>query len=155
MCRLFLKPEPKIDARSWMKWAENQIGVKELPGQKHHESIQFYQQFTTLGGPRADEIPWCSDFICAGMELNGYTSTKDALAKSWLNYGIDVKPNYGTILIFQWSNGNYHVGWYVYQDQSKGLIYVLGGNQSNSVCVKPYDARHLVSARFPTENEVE
>lgn len=137
-----------MEPKNWMTVAEKELGIYEIRGERHHPRIIFYHSFTTLRA-KEDEIPWCSSFVCAIMEMSGYDSTRSAAARSWLKYGQKVEPQYGAIMVFS-RGGNPklgHVAFYVYQD--KDYYYCLGGNQNDSVCVRPYAKNTLIQARLP------
>lgn len=59
---------------------------------------------------------------------------KDPLwARNWAKYGVAVsQAMLGDILVFV-RNGGGHVGFYIGEDSN--YYYVLGGNQSNKVCI--------------------
>ena len=132
--------------------AEKEIGIKEVPGKGDNKRIVEYHSYTRLGAPH-DEISWCSSFCCFVMESVLIESPKNALARSWLEWGISCEPRYGSVLIFavgryEWQG---HVGFYVYQDKEK--FYVLGGNQRNEVNVTGYKKELLLDARWPSREE--
>lgn len=135
--------------RDIMEWAENEIGVTELVGKKHNKRIIWYHSFTSLKAID-DETPWCSSFLCAAAESCGYKSTKSAASRSWEDYGIPGSGKRGEIVVFsRGSNPSFgHVG-LLARNYKKGDKYltVLGGNQSNSVCISQYPASRLVCFR--------
>lgn len=113
-------------------------GQTAIPGDQTNPVIEeFYRQagHTEITG---DETPWCSAFMIAVMKECQYPHSNSLLARSWLNVGIEVtEPQLGDLVIF-WriaKEGLFgHVGLYISED--KGMIYVLGGNQKNSVNIQ-------------------
>lgn len=124
--------------------------IRELPGIPAHPLIAAFFQFTQLAGTAAgesDETPWCSAFACACMELAGIPSTKHALARSWLNWGVPLsEPKEGCVLVFEkldhvaFCNGDLTAGTHV---------WTLGGNQQNQVCSRLYDVQRIIGIRWP------
>lgn len=106
----------------------------------------------TLGDP--DSLPWCGDWV--------ETSTRIALpeeplpgplrencywACNWLQWGRRIEPSVGAVLVFSRDRGG-HVGFGVGQNDDE--FFVLGGNQSDRVCVSRLKKRRLLGARWPT-----
>jgi uncharacterized protein (TIGR02594 family) len=60
------------------------------------------------------------------------------------------KPEVGCIAVFDRGHGMGHVGFYVGEDE-KG-IYILGGNQNNSVNISLRDRKSLLGYRWPLPN---
>jgi len=127
---------------SWMDIAVAELGVHEYskPG-KHHRRILEYHATTTLGA-RTDEVPWCSSFVNWVMIQSGYCGTNNALAKSWLDWGVEIKtPRRGSVAVIQrkgvkrdkatGSRTGFHVA---FLENLKGsYVRLLGGNQGDRV----------------------
>lgn len=125
--------------------------IREVEGTAANPLIAYFlNQFTQLEGSAAaksDETPWCSAFACGVMELAGYASPHHALARSWDTYGDKLDGyKYGCITTLRDDN---HVGFAVDFDVAKHQVLLLGGNQSNSISIKPYDAQRVVQYRWP------
>jgi len=126
-------------------------GVRESAGTAAHPFITFcLDKFTQLEGQasaRSDETPWCSAFACAVMELSGYASPHHALARSWDTFGQKLDTfKRGCIVTLCDDN---HVGFGVDVDSNKRRIYLLGGNQGNSITIAPYLIDRVVTYRWP------
>ena len=114
------------------------VGTKEIVGVKNSETIMGWAK--ELGIEKIytnDEIAWCGLFVAyvckkAGLELP--FSAKDSLwALNWNKFGTAQKTAMlGDVLTFK-RNGGGHVGIYVGEDAT--CYHVLGGNQSNMVCI--------------------
>lgn len=147
---------PPQNAPSWMwhAFAEYKLGVNEVAGPKANPRIVEYHKATNLGmNPMAfsDETPWCSSFVNFVMEQAGEKTTKSAMARSWLKWGQSVHPPvYGAIAVFwrgQPQGISGHVAFYVGEEGSN--IWVLGGNQYNSVSFAKYPRMRLLGYRMP------
>lgn len=141
------------DVPRWMRLAEafRICNVRELPGAAAHPLVTYaLENFTQLHGSQAatsDETPWCAAFACCVLELCGYASPHHALARSFDNYGEKLDGyRYGSIVTLRDDN---HVGFAANFDKQNDIVYLLGGNQSNSISVKPYDAARVVQWRWP------
>ena len=136
---------------SWLIIAEDELGVKEIPGQEHHPRILEYHDSTNLNARAAgkDETPWCSSFINWTMEKAGYVGTDSARARSWLRWGIEVAyPTVGAVCIIKrrvkgsdaatGSRRGWHVGLVGYGIETRGFIRLLSGNARDQVMYSNY-----------------
>lgn len=132
-----------------LKLALSFYGLKEITGKADNPIILNWFKEIGHGWVANDETAWCSCFMnyCAlkcGLEMSGLLT-----ARSWENVGVKVEnPKLGDIVIFwrekpgSWKG---HVGWYISEDDT--FVYTLGGNQNNSVCIKPYPKYRLLGYR--------
>lgn len=140
---------PLAGEPEWMKAARGEIGVREVPGSGDNPRIVEYLQSTTLGRPdnQNDETPWCSAFANWCLEDVGMEGTNSAWARSWLNWGRRItSPVPGCVTVFSRGANYGHVGFFI--EKKNGLIYVLGGNQSDSVCIDGYPESRLLGYRM-------
>lgn len=127
--------------------ASKEIGTTETPGPENNPRILEYHS-ATGGQASLDSIPWCSSFACWVLERCGIPSTKSAWARNFLDWGTPIdKPVKGCIAVFSRDNNKGHVGFYDHEDDA--LIYVLGGNQHDRVCVAGYGKERLLGYRMP------
>ena len=143
---------------AWLRWADSERGVKERRGAEHHPRVLFYHEFTTLRAT-TDEVPWCASFVCASLEAGAdIESTRSARARSFLNFGLQLEiPAFGCVTVIKRGGPNQpgpsvldaqgHVGLLV--DIEEEWIYILGGNQSNEVCVSRYPIQRVLGYRWP------
>lgn len=141
----------------WMTIAEQERGVCEVPGSGNNPRVLEYLQSTTnlsRSATSRDETPWCSAFVNWCLAQAGYERTKNALARSWLNWGQAVTtPRRGCIVVFQREKKFGHVGFYL--EETETHIKVLGGNQQNletlmfEVSEKYYPKSELLGYRIP------
>lgn len=131
----------------WMDIANKEIGIQEIEGHKHNHRIIEYHSVTTLKATE-DEVPWCASFVSWCLEKANIISTKDAWARSYLNWGVKIdKPIYGCICVFSRGSTSGHVAFYISENENQ--ITVLGGNQSDKVCISSYPKERLLSYRMP------
>lgn len=135
----------------WMVTARREIGVKEVAGGADHPRIlQYLRTCRWVPAQLHDEVPWCAAFVCFVLEQADIPSTRSAAARSYIDYGKELKaPQPGCIVVLTRDAhpGAGHVGFYVGEVADKVLI--LGGNQNNQVCVKPYPKGRAISYRWP------
>lgn len=134
--------EPK-----WLTEARKYLGLKEVVGSGNNP--QIVAMWTKLGLPfRDDATPWCAGFVGFVLENAGIKSTRSGLALSYEKWGLSLKtPVPGCIATFKRLGGG-HVGFVVGKDKV-GNIIVLGGNQSDSVCIKTFTTDRVTSYRWP------
>lgn len=124
-----------------------EMNVKEVKGKNHNPRILHYHNFTSLKAS-TDEIPWCSSYLNFIVIKSGGTGTNSAMARSWENWGKELKkPVPGCIGVFSRGSDKRfgHVAIYLYE--TKKYIYVIGGNQSDMVSVTPIAKSRLVGYR--------
>lgn len=132
---------------SLIQKALSQYGVKEVTGKAANPQIIKY--FETLGYDGAklhDETAWCSAFVNWVAKTENYAYTGKLNARSWLTIGESTAiPTLGDIVILwresptSWKG---HVGFFV--KQTKRYVYILGGNQNNSVSIKAYPKSNVL-----------
>ena len=145
----------------WLITAEAEIGIKEIPGPSDHPRILEYHQFTSYQA-ESDEVSWCSSFVNWSLAMSmGISSHKEwsldipgtgkANARSWMDWGREMAiPAHGAITVL-WSGSKKndwrgHVGFLVGIDRFN--VWLLGGNQSNSVMVSPYSVERVLGFRW-------
>lgn len=107
----------------------------------------------TLGDP--SKLPWCGDLVqtCIALTLKDeQVPVNPYLARNWMKFGQQIEPTLGAVLVF-WRgsrNGSQgHVGFYAGESSDGKKLYVLGGNQSDSISIVPIAADRLLGARWP------
>ncbi len=148
-----------IETPDWLVVALDEAarGVKEVSGADHEARILLYHASTLLGATE-DEVPWCSSFVCFCLENAGQVGTDSARARSFLAWGRDLRPPaYGSIVIFsrgadapgpEVHDAPGHVG-FLLGSPTPREFQVLGGNQSDQVCVRAYPRDRLLGVRWP------
>lgn len=94
--------------------------------------------------------PWCAGFVAACLARAGLgvrIPKSFPMARSWAKAGTALsKPAYGCVVVFSRDGGG-HVGFVVGKDKA-GNLMVLGGNQSNQVCIKPFSKARVLAYRW-------
>ena len=134
----------------WMKIAKKEIGTKEIHGKRHNPRVLEYHSVS--GGFSTDEVPWCGSFVNWVMRTTGYkTVSFPARAKSWKNFGKKAKkPIYGAIEVKSRRGGG-HVAFVIGQSKDGKYLYVLGGNQHDSVNISKYKRSVWTDFRIPSD----
>lgn len=111
------------------------LGIKEVPGQGDNiEILKWAESLGLENKYRKDDIPWCGLFVAYVCKIAGIEGVKDPLwARNWSNFGTkQTVAMLGDVLVFVRDKGG-HVGFYVGEDSTS--YHVLGGNQSDMVCI--------------------
>jgi uncharacterized protein (TIGR02594 family) len=117
-------------------------GLSEVPGPMSNEIIMSWFKEFGFDWVKDDETAWCSLTINKVAKDCGLEYTGKLDARSWNKIGKQIiDPEIGHIVVF-W-RGNHigwqgHVGLFAGYSSDKKHIYTLGGNQGNSLCIKPY-----------------
>lgn len=122
--------------------AELDLNIREFPGTHHNPRIMLYHG-STSGGAAPDETPWCSSFVNYCVEQAGVNGTGSKWARSWHDSGwgqhVTSTPQEGDIVVWRRHGHGIeggHVGFFI--SDEGGSIRVLGGNQSDKVCIARY-----------------
>ena len=136
----------------WLIEAARLIGTEEIKGPEHNPVIMDWAEHLSTYYEK-DETPWCGLFVghCVGSQLVSEALPDNILgARNWNNFGQEVTPQFGSILVF-WRGSpdgwKGHVGFYWAEDET--TYHVLGGNQSDAVNIQRLSKERLISARWP------
>lgn len=132
----------------YLSYAESMIGLSETKGSAHNPLI--LRMWARIRAPFTDdETPWCAGFVGDCLEATGIKSSRSAAARSYLRWGVPLgKPQYGCIVVFERGPKFGHVGFAVGKDRP-GNIMVLGGNQGDKVCIRPFSPSRVIGFRAP------
>lgn len=129
--------------------AQKEVGTVEWEKGDNPKVVAYFKD-SGNAWVKDDETAWCAAFVGAMLKRAGIKGTGKLTARSYLDWGVpverkDARP--GDIVIFERGNSSWqgHVGFFV-KDRG-ALIDVLGGNQSNAVNVKGYQASKLLGIR--------
>ena len=120
-----------------------------MPGDGNNPRVVEYLKSTDLDAASAskDSTFWCSAFVNWCVEKSGFAGSNSAAARSWLNWGKNIaRPRRGCIAVFRRGSGG-HVAFYV--GSAGGAYRVLGGNQSDAVCLADYPKARVLGFRVP------
>jgi uncharacterized protein (TIGR02594 family) len=136
----------------WFEESRHLMGTKEVLGPKNNPVIMDWAKSLDINYI-GDDVPWCGLFIahCIGSTLPQETLPANPLgARQWERFGEATTPRLGAVIVF-WreslASGKGHVGLYVGEDDT--AYQVLGGNQSDKVCLMWLGKDRLRSARWP------
>lgn len=137
----------------WLVWAWREFGVLEVPG--NGSNARIIEMFQTVGHSSIDddEVAWCAAFLGACLERSGRASTRSLRARSYLSWGDLIEmPRFGAIAVL--SRGSNpalgHVGFVL--GETDAQVFLLGGNQANSVNVTAFEKSRVLSYRWPQES---
>lgn len=149
----------KVNPPLIIKEALKLHGVVETPGEGNNSKILAWADEIGKEAPSAynkwvanwydkDSIAWCGLFAAIVALRAKKAIPKNYLAaKSWLEFGnaVDV-PGLGDVLVFSRKGGG-HVGFYIAEDET--CYHVLGGNQSDKVCISRILKSRCIGIRRP------
>lgn len=144
--------------------AQRYVGTKEVNGQFDNPQIMAWLK---LDGnwPEHDEVPWCSAFVNGIAHAMRLPRSKSLRARSWLAVGesilIEDAETGFDVVILERGGGDQpgpdvidapgHVGFFAGKPYLSGSeisrVYVLGGNQSNSVSVQSFPVSRVLGVR--------
>lgn len=138
----------------WFSVARHFLGLAEVSGSTDNPKI--VEMFRVSGHPEIDddETAWCAAFVGACLRLSGYKGSNSLGARSYQRFGQDLgnQPRKGCIVVFTRGNpkaATGHVAFFDHEDNDE--VFVLGGNQSDKVCISRYPKSRLLAYRWPVE----
>lgn len=161
---MLIKPAPNLKVRTkHVLKIEDPVWVKELKtilGKHESKDNSFLKKWLkrddkTLGDPSKN--PWCGDAVETALKLHlTKEDWPDSLrknpywARNWAVFGVNA-PHipYGAIVVFERKGGGGHVGFVVGISADGKFLYVLGGNQSDSVTIAPISIDRMIASRWP------
>lgn len=139
-------------------WAERAFadlldgGWTELAGAPDNPKIvECWQYVDETPAIQDDDTSWCSAYANRVVHLAGYRGTRNAAARSWAKWGEEVPLRVGAIAVFwrgsptSWSG---HVG--IVVGWISTHVFVLGGNQTDSLTVTAIPRERLLTCRWAT-----
>ena len=149
-------PTPKPNGNfDYMDAARSMIGMNE-----NVDNAVIADFIRSFAGVEIDpaQTAWCAAFVNGILGFDGIQGTGKLNARSFLNFGNEVKgePKIGDVVVFSRGDPNGwqgHVGFFKGYD-ANGNILVLGGNQSDSVSVASYSSERLLGVRRPSQGAV-
>lgn len=143
---------------SWLKYARQFDGVKEIPGPKSSPVIMgWIAKLAAKFGAWIkntlpdDATPWCGTFVGYVMSENGFKIPANFMsARSWATWGIGCEPAVGAIMVFARSGGA-HVAYYI--AETKTHYKVFGANQSDAVNEMLIPKERCIAIRWPVTKE--
>ncbi|MGA9581433.1 MAG: TIGR02594 family protein [Allosphingosinicella sp.] len=135
----------------WYEFALQELAdrVAESGSGDHPRILEYLATCSDLeeGEWERDSTPWCSAFVNWCLARAGIAGTDSGWARSWAEWGEPIDPpRVGAIAV--WVRGRAsaddpvvtgHVAFFA-EDFGDSLL-VLGGNQSDRVCLKAYPKR--------------
>lgn len=128
------------------------FGTVESPGEANNPIIMEWSKEVGVANIYSgDAVPWCGLFMAvvalrAGKQIpfHGYDTIR---ALSWVRFGLHAEaPMLGDVVVFTRATGG-HVALYVGEDA--GSFHVLGGNQSDKVCISRIEKHRAIAFRRP------
>lgn len=139
---------------SWITIAKKYLGQREIKGPQHNPHVLRWNK--ALGtGISDDETAWCGIFVGGVLAEDGRKAAivkSPASSRAWMNSKVRLdRPAYGCIVVFWrgdpkgWTG---HVGFVVGRDRA-GNLMVLGGNQGDTVSIKPFSRSRVLGYYWP------
>ena len=127
--------------------AQRFVGLKEVHGTVDNPQILAMLRLDDTW-PEHDEVPWCSAFVNYIAWLLRLPRSKSLAARSWLNVGIPIQlteAQADSDIVILSRDGGGHVGFYA--EEQGEFVLMLGGNQSDSVCIQAYSKQRILGVR--------
>lgn len=134
--------------------ALNEYGITEITGVVNNPEVMKYYHEIGNNWVNDDETPWCAAFANWCLKKAGLLHTNKLNARSLLELKSEVdsldNAEIGDIIIF-WRvrpDSIYgHVAFLIREDGD--YVWVLGGNQTNRVCIQKYRSDQIIGIRRP------
>lgn len=155
--------------------AQRFVGIREVSGRAANPAILAMLKLDG-DWPQDDSVPWCSAFVNYVAWLMRLPRSKSLRARSWLQVGRPVgMPVVGwDVVVLKRGSGEQpgpevidapgHTGFFAGWARASGMtdevhlnahtaatllrnVLILGGNQSDSVSIAPYDSSRILGIR--------
>lgn len=143
---------------AWLADAKSFVGMKEIVGAKHNETIVNFMRDLSGGVVKDDETAWCAGFTGFILKRAGLKLPPNPLsARSYLDLPNELdRPAVGALAVF-WRGSKAgwqgHIGIITGRD-AKNNIMVVSGNNNNMVNIAPYQwqgpGNRLLGFRWPS-----
>ena len=140
------------DVPAWLAVALAEVGVHETRGGETPRIMEFHR--AARDGLDEDEDAWCGAFIAWLMAQTGHpVPDRAATARTWLTYGQEeppAAPRLGALCVLWrvspdgWQG---HIG--LFLARRGGRVWLLGGNQSDSLSVTSFPEAQILGFRWP------
>lgn len=147
--------EPKPETIAWLDWFIFRLGWSEFD---HDAELSKGWKYTSVPNYKSVigiEHAWCAMSMNTALEENGYTGTKSAAAKSFMNFGNPSELKRGAIVLIRHATGSYHVTLFIKKEGN--ILTGLGGNQNNRIKYMDFDVSgndqdcdEIVAVRWPS-----
>lgn len=131
----------------WMAEMNRRMGLHEV--RDNAKLVDWLKIGRYLGNPK--DLPWCGDAVetCFAKTLpNEPLPTNPFFAQNWAKFGRPVgKPIVGAVGVIRWSANSGHVGFVA--GTSGNIVYMLGGNQSNSINITGFNRNKFMAFTWP------
>ncbi len=144
------RAEPEQPA--WLALAAHEVGTKEGIGNANNPIVVRYFADAGFSGVKDDATAWCAAFVGAMLKRAGRAPSGSLAARSYEGWGIGLKdPALGCIATKKRGGSAWqgHVGLVVGANAS--TIYLLGGNQADSVSIAGFKRSEFTSFRWPAD----
>ncbi|CAO4178774.1 NlpC/P60 family protein [Methylorubrum populi] len=144
------RDEPEQPA--WLTLASHDLGTVEGIGKANNPKVVSYFKDAGFAGIKDDATAWCAAFANAMLERSGRRGSRSLAARSFESWGVGLKePALGCIATKRRGNSSWqgHVGFVV--GASASTIYLLGGNQGDSVSIAGFKRSEFTSFRWPAD----
>ncbi len=150
------------DAPRWLAIARGYLGLREIPGARHHPQIVSWWSDINAGWFDDDETPWCGAFVGGVLAEAGVPilARDGARARAWESWGRALDgPAVGAVVTFFRGGRDSKTGHvaFVIGRSTTGRIVCLGGNQADAVTIAEYDVERgsswgVSAYRWPEEH---
>lgn len=133
---------------AWLPIARSYLGLREVPGPDTDATIARWLR--QLGAWWSDDhTPWCGALPAIVFKELGIPHPRGWFrARAWLDWGMPIdRPVLGCVTVLGRGGGG-HVMFSVGRD-ARGRLLGLGGNQSDSVSIAPFDTARVLGHRWP------
>ena len=137
-------------ALEWMDHAKEHLGLLEKPGPGSNPKVVELFALSGFPGIHDDAVAWCAAFVGAMFALSNITGSGSLMARSYERWGVGIpEPVWGCVGVKKRAGpvGSGHVGLVV--GANAGTIFLLGGNQNDSVSIAGFPRSAFTAFRWP------
>lgn len=143
-----------VNGGNYMDIASSMLGKQE--GKDHTVLSQFFKK-SGVDSVDPRSTPWCAAYANSVLQAGGLKGTGSLAARSFLNYGEEVNKSQasrGDVVVFGRQDADHgHIGFVDHISADGKTVYVLGGNQSDSVSISARPTNQVLGFRRPPQGQ--
>ena len=134
-----------------LKGAFRDLGMREVPGNRDNPRV--LEMFRTVGHAwvEHDETAWCAAAVGTWLAEANMPFLRSLGARPYAKWGTGTQtPKRGDVVVMKRGNSSWQGHVALYLGTKAGRVYVIGGNQRDSVSVTSYPLSKVIAYRTPT-----
>lgn len=138
----------------WLVEARKYLGEREIKGSRNNPLIVQWGKDAGISWWANDDDAWCAVFVGGMLAASSLPTTRSALARSYLEYGVKLDPRHpvpGAIAVFPRGSSTLygHVG--IVEEVTATTVVLVNGNVSDMVRRSTFSRAAIIGLSWPAD----